>query len=211
MPTSPETLLLPDGAITPLIVNGSDATRIGLDVLLRRQSWVRRCVLAGTLAEGLELARRHRPEVALLDISDSGVPVSSMTKELHASCPSLNIVLTAGCATFLSMPPPRLGAVSFVTSSARADELVATIRAAALSDPAPRVSDPAPPSALLSDREQKLLYLISTGATNREIAVVLHLGPDSVKKSAGTLYRKLGVRNRAEAARRAAELVESAD
>jgi DNA-binding CsgD family transcriptional regulator len=53
--------------------------------------------------------------------------------------------------------------------------------------------------------------LISTGATNREIAVVLHLGPDSVKKSAGTLYRKLGVRNRAEAARRAAELVESAD
>ena len=55
----------------------------------------------------------------------------------------------------------------------------------------------------LSDREREILLLLGTGKTNREIAERLHLGPDSVKKSATALYRKLGVRNRTEAAQRA--------
>jgi DNA-binding NarL/FixJ family response regulator len=49
--------------------------------------------------------------------------------------------------------------------------------------------------------------LLGTGATNREIADRLHLGPDSIKKSATALYRKLGVRNRTEAAQRAASIL----
>jgi two-component system response regulator DesR len=52
-----------------------------------------------------------------------------------------------------------------------------------------------------------LLVLISTGATNREIAQELNLGPDSVKKNASALYRKLGVRNRTEAAQRAIQML----
>jgi len=59
----------------------------------------------------------------------------------------------------------------------------------------------------LTERERELLTLISTGATNKEIARRLHLGPDSVKKNASSLYRKLGVRNRTEAALRAADLL----
>ena len=59
----------------------------------------------------------------------------------------------------------------------------------------------------LSDREREILVLLGTGATNREIAARLHLGPDSVKKSATALYRKLGVRNRTEAAQRAATVL----
>jgi DNA-binding NarL/FixJ family response regulator len=35
----------------------------------------------------------------------------------------------------------------------------------------------------------------------------MHVGTETVKKHAGALYRKLGVRNRTEAARRAAELL----
>jgi two-component system response regulator DesR len=46
-----------------------------------------------------------------------------------------------------------------------------------------------------------------TGLTNREIGERLHLGPDSIKKSATALYRKLGVRNRTEAAQRAATVL----
>lgn len=58
----------------------------------------------------------------------------------------------------------------------------------------------------LSKREREVLGLLRTGATNREIAVTMHVGVDTVKKHAGSLYRKLGVRNRTEAAQRASTL-----
>jgi two-component system response regulator DesR len=51
-----------------------------------------------------------------------------------------------------------------------------------------------------------VLELLATGATNREIAAQLHLGPDSVKKHAAALYRKLGVRNRTEAVQQALQI-----
>ncbi|MBS0548849.1 MAG: helix-turn-helix transcriptional regulator [Proteobacteria bacterium] len=67
----------------------------------------------------------------------------------------------------------------------------------------PDVMAPALGGLELTEREREILLLLGTGKTNREIAERLHLGPDSIKKSATVLYRKLGVRNRTEAARRA--------
>ena len=57
------------------------------------------------------------------------------------------------------------------------------------------------PTISLSD-----FVLIATGATNAEIAQRLFLSPHTVKEHTSSLYRKLGVRNRAEAVRRAERL-----
>jgi ATP/maltotriose-dependent transcriptional regulator MalT len=65
---------------------------------------------------------------------------------------------------------------------------------------------PSEPSAPLSARERDVLGLMAGGATNREIAASLHLSPHTVKEHTSALYRKLGVRNRAEAVRRAERL-----
>ena len=54
----------------------------------------------------------------------------------------------------------------------------------------------------LSARERQVLALISTGATNTEIAQQLFLSPHTIKEHTSALYRKLGVRNRAEAVQR---------
>ena len=51
-----------------------------------------------------------------------------------------------------------------------------------------------------------MLSLIATGSTNKEIAVHLHLSPHTVKEHTSAIYRKLGVRNRAEATRQAQRL-----
>jgi two-component system response regulator DesR len=51
-----------------------------------------------------------------------------------------------------------------------------------------------------------VLELIGEGATNREIGERLFLSPHTIKDHTTALYRKLGVRNRAEAARRAEQL-----
>ena len=52
---------------------------------------------------------------------------------------------------------------------------------------------------LLSAREREVLDEIATGATNPEIAKRLYLSPHTVKEHTSSIYRKLGVRNRAEA------------
>ena len=50
------------------------------------------------------------------------------------------------------------------------------------------------------------MELMARGSTNGEIAGELHLSPHTVKDHASAVYRKLGVRNRAEAVRRAERL-----
>lgn len=58
----------------------------------------------------------------------------------------------------------------------------------------------------LTFREQEVLGLIAAGLTNREIARALVISPETVKKHTGSIYAKLGVRSRTEAAARAREL-----
>jgi LuxR family transcriptional regulator, maltose regulon positive regulatory protein len=58
----------------------------------------------------------------------------------------------------------------------------------------------------LTHREQETLGLLAAGLTNREIADRLVISPETVKKHTGTIYGKLGVRTRTEAAARAREL-----
>jgi LuxR family transcriptional regulator, maltose regulon positive regulatory protein len=55
----------------------------------------------------------------------------------------------------------------------------------------------------LSPREQEILELVAAGLTNQEIADKLVISPETVKKHAGTIYGKLGVRSRTEAVARA--------
>jgi two-component system response regulator DesR len=64
----------------------------------------------------------------------------------------------------------------------------------------------APGGPPLSDREREVLDLIASGATNREIAGRLYLSPHTVKEHTSSLYRKLSVRNRAEAVTKAQRL-----
>ena len=62
------------------------------------------------------------------------------------------------------------------------------------------------PPVVVSPREHEVLAAFATGATNPAIAAVLGLSPNTVKQHASSIFRKLGVRNRAEAVRRANDL-----
>jgi DNA-binding CsgD family transcriptional regulator len=53
----------------------------------------------------------------------------------------------------------------------------------------------------LTAREAEVLYWITEGKTNPEIAIILNTSPDTVKKHAANLYAKLGVPTRISAAR----------
>lgn len=202
-----EELRLPTDSVGALVVDAHEPTRLGLALLLRRQRWVGACWLAAGSEEALALTRRHRPDVAILDVSDTGPFAGVVTKQLRAAHPGVEILLSSRCRSSLGAPPASLGAAAFLPAGTASETILAAVRAALVSGaklvvPGPQPERPEDPSGL-SEREREILALLSTGATNREIAERLHLGPDSVKKAATALYRKLGVRNRTEAAQRA--------
>jgi len=54
-------------------------------------------------------------------------------------------------------------------------------------------------SNTLTEREEEILEQLTAGKLNKEIACKLHISIDTVKKHLKSIYKKLGVRNRAEA------------
>jgi two-component system, NarL family, response regulator LiaR len=102
----------------------------------------------------------------------------------------------------------RQGAVGYLAKSMKADDLVKAIVAIHDgNDPSEIRSDAAadpahswPGQALgLTERESEMLTFITRGLTNDEIASRSYLSTNTVKSYVRTAYRKLGVRNRAEA------------
>jgi LuxR family transcriptional regulator, maltose regulon positive regulatory protein len=81
-------------------------------------------------------------------------------------------------------------------------DYVATLLAAYGADLASATEDASLPEPL-SDREQEVLSLLAAGLTNREIAEALVISPETVKKHTGSIFAKLGVGNRTEAAAKA--------
>jgi DNA-binding NarL/FixJ family response regulator len=196
---------LPDASVRAIVIDAHAPSRIGLAALLEEQPWIESCLLASGSEESVALTRRHRPDVAILDISQTGPFAGSVTAMIREAHPGVQILLSSRCRTSAGASPQSLGAVGFLPAGVSGEQVVDQVRAAVLGAEVLDFAAPPPDAAGpdLTDREREILFLLGTGLTNREIGERLHLGPDSIKKSATVLYRKLGVRNRTEAARRA--------
>jgi DNA-binding NarL/FixJ family response regulator len=210
-----EEMRLPADSVTALVVDSHEPSRLGLGLLLRRAPWIGKVSLASDSEEAVALAGRFHPDVALLDVSETGPLAAGVVARIRRAHPGVGILLTSRCRTSLGAPAASLGALGFIPAGTPTDSVLGAVRAALLTGE-PIEAGPAPATTDdlfggLSEREREILGLLSTGATNREIAARLHLGPDSVKKSATALYRKLGVRNRTEAAQRAETVLGAVD
>jgi DNA-binding NarL/FixJ family response regulator len=191
--------------IRVLVVDDHDVVQWGFRLLLERQPWVERCMAARDGDEALELIRAAKPHVALVDLflgRESGAEVSS---ELRAASPGTKILLISGAGRISPAAARAAGASGFVSKDWGAPDVLKAIRMVGLGMD---VFEPAPPApdASLSEREREVVTLIASGSTNREIADELYLSPHTVKEYTSGVYRKLGVRNRAEAVRRAQSL-----
>ncbi len=185
-----------------LVVDDHDVVQWGFRVLLERQTWVERCLAATNGAEALDLAARSRPHVALVDLFLGHESGAEICEGICASSPQTKVLLVSGAGTISPAAAKAAGASGFVSKDWGAPDVVKAVRMVGLGmDVFTPTEDPG--QAALSDREREVVGLISSGATNREIAARLFLSPHTVKEYTSSVYRKLGVRNRAEAVKRA--------
>jgi DNA-binding NarL/FixJ family response regulator len=189
-----------------LVVDDHEMVRVGLRALLATQPWVARCVCAGSVEEGVGLATRYEPHVALVDLfigEQSGIDACRTLKKAH---PPMNILLMSGVGTVSPAVAETANASGFIPKHWRAALLLSAVHRVAdgLSVFAARPNTPA--IAQLSPRELDVLRYVVQGLSNVEIGKALHLSRHTVKQHLSAGYRKLGVRNRTEAASRARQL-----
>ena len=188
-----------------LIVDDHAVVQWGFKVLLGSQRWVERCVVASDPEEGLEAAKRLKPQVALVDLFLGERSGAELCEAIRAASPETRVLLISGAGWISPQAARTAGASGFVSKDWSADEVASAVRMVGKGMTVFGRQEEAPATPL-SEREREVLALIASGRTNREIAAALYLSPHTVKEHASSLYRKLGVKNRAEATRRAERL-----
>jgi len=185
-----------------LVVDDHDVVHWGLRLLLGSEPWVERCLAAHDAAEALVLARQYEPHVALIDLFVGNESGAEICERLRAVSPGTQVLFISGAGRISAAAARVAGASGFVPKDWAAGEVANAVRMVARGMSVFDASEVELP-ARLSSREREVLALIATGATNAEIAGRLFLSPHTVKEHTSALYRKLGVRNRAQAVQRA--------
>lgn len=189
-----------------LVVDDHEMVRAGMRALLACQPWVSRCLGAATSDVARKLARSYEPHVALIDLfigADFGI---ELCKTLVDADPRIQVLLMSGLGEVSPAVARSAGACGFIPKHLSAIAVVEAVRRAS-GGRTVFVREEEPASlGRLSKRERDVLQHLVRGSTNSEAAAALHLSHHTVKQHAGMVYRKLGVRNRAEAASRAHQL-----
>src|SRR6185312_8668089 len=115
-----------------LLVDDHPTLRMGLANVLGCERDLKVVAEADDGATALELWRRHRPDVILLDVSLPGMDGIETLEKLRAECPEVRVLmLTSSEAAEDVKHALRAGALGYVTKEVRRPELIAAIRAVA--------------------------------------------------------------------------------
>jgi two-component system, NarL family, response regulator DesR len=156
--------------------------------------------------EVVALALESGPDVALLDVEMPGGDGLDAAAALREKVPSCRVIIltTFGRAGYLKRAMEN-GAAGFLLKDAPASELAKAIHKVMRGE---RVVDPDLATLALSagdnpltDREREVLAASEGGATIEDVAARLYLSEGTVRNYLSAAIKKLGTRNRVEAAR----------
>lgn len=165
--------------------------------------------------QGLEAARRLRPDVVLMDIVMPVLDGIEATAAIKAELPDVEIVaLTSFVEEAKVNAALEAGASGFILKDAEADDVAAAIRSAHVGevrlDPAvagllarrvrERAAEPVSGRDPLTDRERDVLRLVARGMSNKAIAAELSITERTARTHVSNILGKLGLSSRTQAA-----------
>jgi DNA-binding NarL/FixJ family response regulator len=205
--------------IRVLLADDEGMIRAGVRAILAADPQIEVVAEAVDGREAVDLAQRHRPDVALLDIRMPRLDGLAATGEIIRTVPATAVViLTTFSEDAYIARALGDGASGFLLKSGDPEELLAGVRAvaagAAYLSPkiAKRVIDEVSGGRMsraatardqvdsLTPRERDVLTLLGAGLSNAEIARRLHLVEGTVKAYVSAILTRLEVRNRVQAA-----------
>jgi DNA-binding NarL/FixJ family response regulator len=169
--------------------------------------------LVGEAADGAaaeELCTREQPDVILMDLSMPGVDGVEATRRIRASgVPTTVVVLTSFSERDRILAALDAGAAGYLLKDAEPDEVIRGVRAAARGESPlhPRAAravlaarrSPGPAEEL-TERERAVLRLVAEGLPNKLVARRLEISEKTVKAHLTSIFRRIGVDDRTQAA-----------
>jgi DNA-binding NarL/FixJ family response regulator len=202
-----------------MVADDQGIVRTGLTAILNAQPGIEVVGEAADGREAVEVARRLRPDVCLVDIRMpelDGIEVTRLLAGPDVEDPLAIVVITTFDRDEYVHGALKAGARGFLLKDAGPELLAQAIHAAAKGDAliAPSVTarllsafsdlraerPPAQPLEPLTEREEEVLLAVATGRTNAEIADDLYMSLSTAKTHLASIMRKIGARNRVEIA-----------
>ena len=208
-----------DRPIRVLVADDQELVRTGFALILATEDDIEVVGQAADGREAVDLARRHAPDVVLMDVRMPNLDGIEATGRLVGPAatppaPVRVLMLTTFDLDEHVYAALRNGASGFLLKDTPPEDLVRAIRVVAAGDAllAPTVTRrliaelsrvparPSPPPELdtLTDREREVLGLVARGLSNGERAAELVLGETTVKTHVGRILTKLGLRDRVQ-------------
>jgi DNA-binding NarL/FixJ family response regulator len=207
-------------SISVLLADDQPLLRRGFRMILEAEPDLTVVAEAGDGEEAADLARRHAPDVVLMDIRMPGTDGIEATRRITAADARARVlVLTTFDLDEYAFGALRAGASGFLLKDVRPAELVAAIRTVAAGDAvvSPRVTrrlleeyaqvlplsqaqqdEAYPQLSALTEREREVLVAVAHGLSNAEIAASLYVSEATVKSHVGRILAKLGLRDRVQ-------------
>jgi DNA-binding NarL/FixJ family response regulator len=204
--------------ISVLIADDQALVRAGFRAILDGQPGISVVGEAVDGRDALDLARRRRPDVVLMDIQMPDIDGLEATRRILSEAGDESIavlMLTTFDLNEYVYDALRAGASGFLLKDVPPEQLIAAVRIVAAGDAliAPAITKrlieqfarAAPPSttspqiASLTPREREVLTLVARGCSNREVAAELVLSEATVKTHVKRVLAKLEVRDRVQA------------
>jgi DNA-binding NarL/FixJ family response regulator len=201
------------GVTTPIRVVAIDDHSVvlqGLEQLLAAAEDIDVLGTGRSGTEALALVAERGPDVVLLDLSMPGMDGIEATREILEGHPEVRVViLTSFSDRERILEALDAGAIGYLLKDAEPDELLRGIRAAARGEAplAPKAASAVlearqgrRPADALSDREREVLILAASGLVNKQIARRLGIAEKTVKAHLTSIFRRIGVADRTQAA-----------
>ncbi len=195
----------PTKPIRLLIVDDHFIFRLGLIQSIQAEQDMIVVGEAAAFQQALEMYRRLRPDVVIVDLrlpgQDGIATTAALREEFSDACVMVLSAYEGNEDIYRAM---QAGARGYLTKSVAREELIRAIRTVHSGQPylptevAVRLAQ-RPPGSDLSSRELQILDLIVKGASNKEIAAALSIAEVTVKVHVRHLLRKLKVSDRTQA------------
>jgi two-component system, NarL family, response regulator DesR len=192
-----------------LLADDEDLLRGALAALLALEEDLTVVAEAATTTGAVELAREHRPDIALLDLEMPPADGLRAAEQIRAELPTRVVLVTRHARPAVLRRALSAGVSGFVPKTTPAARLAEILREVAAGrryvDPDIAASALSEDDNPLTDRELQVLRAARTGASVNEIAAQVHLAPGTVRNYLSAAMAKLGVSSRHAAAHRAWE------
>jgi DNA-binding NarL/FixJ family response regulator len=187
-----------------LVAEDHLVARAGVTAIVSMQTDMTVVAEAANGQQAVELYRKHRPDVALLDMRMPVMSGVEAAREIRSEFPHARLIaLTTYGGDEDIRRALAAGVQAYLTKDVLHDELLKAIRAVHAGQsylPASVALATQMPRPDLSAREVQVLELIVRGLANKQIAYSLNIAEHTVKNHVKNILSKLGVQDRTQAA-----------